>query len=119
MLSREGPFTLTIPNGGTDSPALSTIQGVTGTGIMNTLTALLRRFAIKAPAALTNACTVQVASSIGGADWVTLQNDSVDFALTAAKENTSDTAGWKDIRIHSAGAEGAARDFLLSVVLEG
>lgn len=112
MLSQEGPFTLSIPNGGTDSPALSTV--VPSIGVLQTILQMVRSWAISAPAALTAAITVQVASTVGGVDWVTLQYLGTDFGIAAGKQNIlPSSGGFKDMRIHSAGAEGAQRDFLV------
>lgn len=107
--------TLSIPNGGTDSNALSSlfskgnVRSVFGNAAMITL---------YAPAALTAAVTVQVSSKFGSAVWRTLQESGVDVAVPAGKAVDVFGAGIEDIRFHSAGAEGAQRDFDVVFLIE-
>lgn len=115
MRSTEGPWTLSIPNGGTDSPALSSLLS---SGAMALLVAGARRLNVLAPAALTAAVTVQGTNTVGGSDWSTMQDRGADVAVGAGKLAACDFEGIKDIRIHSAGAEAAQRDFIVTVQVE-
>lgn len=103
--------TLTIANGGTDTPGITTLQyGRAGLGQAKTLT-------IYAPAALTAAVTVQVLPR-GDSTWRTLQQNGADVAVAVGKAVQINSGGWDDLRLHSAGAEGAARDFLIDASID-
>lgn len=69
---------------------------------------------VTAPAALTGACTVQIRPVEGGA-WSTVQEGGADVTLAAGKTTTLLGVAAKDLRIHSAGAEGADRDFYVNI----
>jgi hypothetical protein len=73
---------------------------------------------IKAPAALTGVCTVQVAQTCpsADADFQNYQDTSgVDVTIAAGKTVRIGLPGCSDLRIISAGAEGAQRDFICSI----
>lgn len=67
---------------------------------------------IYGPAALTAAVTVQVLP-FGDATWRTLQSGGVDVAVGAGKAVVISPPAFADLRLHSAGAEGADRDFFV------
>lgn len=96
--------TLSIPNGGTDSPALSTLSK-SGYGAAIGLL-------IGGPAALTGTVTVQVQNA-GDATWRTLQSGGADVAIAATKAIVISPTVFADLRLHSSGAEGAQRDFVI------
>lgn len=101
-------FRLSIPNGGTDTPALSSLisKGNARSTLGNT-----SMLTVYVPAALTAACTIQVDPQYGSGRWKTLQENGADIALAAGKAVDIFGVAAEDIRIHSAGAEGAQRDF--------
>lgn len=96
---------LTIPNAGTDSPPAADSRAV---GQAASIT-------IIAPPVLTGVCTLQVANGSGG--YVTAQAGSppADIAFAAAKALVLPPIALQDFRIHSAAAEGAARDFVVLI----
>lgn len=110
-MMNSGPWRLSIPNAGTDSPALSTIMSAgqrkigLGSGVS---------IGIACPAALTGTVTIQVVPTEGSSSWVTLQSNGSDIALTASKLVVVDAGAFRDLRIHSSGAEAAQRDFDLT-----
>lgn len=114
-MSHQAPFTLSIPNGGTDTPALSSL--LSKGNLRSTLgnTSMLTVFA---PAALTAACTVQVRSQYGTGAWLTLQENGADVAVAAGKAVDVFGVAAEDLRVHSAGAEGAQRDFVVSFKID-
>ncbi len=93
---------MVIANGQSNSNALTGIASATG-------------FIIAAPAALTAACTVQV-SLDDGVTWNTLQSNGSDVVVGAGKTIVITHGGWDQMRIHSAGAEGAQRNFQVNAV---
>lgn len=109
-MSHGARFTLSIPNAGTDTPALSTLMSK---GAARSTFGNAARLTVHAPAALTGVVTVQVSSKYGSGVWKTLQTETgVDIAIAAGKAvPLALYAGIEDIRIHSAGAEAAQRDF--------
>lgn len=115
-MSHQAPVTLSIPNGGTDSPALSALwsKGMVRSGLGNS-----ESIGVSVPAALTGVCTVQVSPQYKSGNWRTLQEGGADLALAAGKfVRLPLELGIEDIRIHSAGAEGAQRDFVLSLQID-
>ena len=73
---------------------------------------------IKAPAALTAVVTVQIAQTNPAldADFVNYQEvPGTDLVIAAGKAITIRALAAKDLRLISAGAEGAARDFYVSL----
>lgn len=107
-MSHTARFRLTIANGGTDSPALSSLisKGNARSTLGNS-----EAITISAPAALTGAVTVQVSPAYGSGNWKTLRQDGADVAVAAGAAVTINEVAFEDIRLHSAGAEAAARDF--------
>jgi hypothetical protein len=114
-MSHQAPFTLSIPNAGTDSPALSTLLSK---GNLRSTLGNSEEITIFAPAALTGVCTAQVRSQYGVGPWVTLQQNGADVAIGAGKAANIYGAAIEDLRIHSAGAEAAQRDFVVSFQIE-
>lgn len=109
-----GPYTLTIASGQTDSAALSTLFTA---GQLKTILGSASRLAITPPAAVTNTISIEVVAVEGGSDWTTLQTNGTDVSVTADKTNFIPFGGIRDLRIHSSGAEGADRDFILNFQL--
>lgn len=101
-------FRLSIANGGTDSPALSAqiSKGNARSTLGNS-----QMMTVYVPAALTGVCTVQVDPKYGSGAWKTLQENGTDITLAAGKAVDILGVACEDVRIHSAGAEGAQRDF--------
>lgn len=73
---------------------------------------------MQAPGTLTAAISIQVVLVEGSSSWSTLQINGTDVVLAAGKTNFLPLSSWRDMRIHSAGAEGAQRDFLLNFQVE-
>lgn len=96
--------TLSIPNGGTDSPRLdlTNIRGMT----------------IIAPAALTGTASVQAGTTQNSsAVFFTVQSPpGTDITLATSKATVLTRVPFPSMVIHSSSAEGAQRDFL--VILE-
>lgn len=109
-MSHPARVTLSIPNGGTDTPALSSIWSK---GQVRSTLGNASGITVHAPAAATAALSVQVSSKYGSGVWRTLQAaDETDVVIAAAKAVPLPLLlGIEDIRFHSAGAEGAQRDF--------
>jgi len=106
-MSHTARFTLSIPNGGTDTPALSTLMSK---GALRSTVGNCTDMELYAPAALTAAVTVQISSKYGSGVWKTLQSGGSDVALVAGKSIQVPIGAFEDLRFHSAGAEGAQRD---------
>ena len=104
--------TATIPNGQSDSNWLSVPKAVFAHVI---------NFLIYGPAALTAAVTVEVAANeqpVGG-DQRTLQLvPGTDVTVPALKAVKVEAGGIMSIRVHSAGAEGAQRDFIITAQMD-
>lgn len=101
--------TLSIPNAGSDSPWLSSILSL---GQMKAVLGSVVHMIIYTPAALTNAITVQVVPTEGDTSGKTLQTSAgTDLTLAAGKAVVVPASAFKDMRIHSAGAEAGQRDF--------
>lgn len=109
-----GPYTLTVGSGTTDSAALSAALSA---GQLKTLFGSCIGFTVVSPSALTGTITVQVVPTEGSTSWVTLQANGSDITIAANKAVPVDTGAFRDIRIHSSGAEAADRDFLLNFQL--
>lgn len=107
-MSHPARFVLSVPNAGTDTPALSSMMSK---GAARSTFGNSRNISITAPAALTGACTVQVSPKYGSGQWATLQVNGADVAVAAGKSVNVPSGAWEDLRIHSAGAEAAQRDF--------
>jgi len=99
---------LTIPNGGTESDALSDHLSK---GQMNVLGAL-EQLSVAAPATLTGIVTVEVAQEYPGTTWRELQ-DYLNNPMTveAGADVGIPYVTWRDLRLVSGGAEAAAREF--------
>lgn len=107
--------TLSIPNGQTKSTSLGDIWGGNPAKVALDNAA---NITIKAPAALTAVVTVQVAMTIPAvdADFSNYQDSpGVDTVIGAGKTVRIGLPGCTDLRLISAGAEGAQRDFIVSV----
>lgn len=107
-MSHDAKVRLTILNGGTDSPALSTVWSK---GQVRSAVGVAADMVVYAPAALTGVVTIQLAPSYGSSSWKTLQQGGVDVTVAAGKAASVPVGAFGDLRFHSAGAEGAARDF--------
>lgn len=94
--------TLSIPNGGTDSPVLD--ADVFGK---------FEAITVMAPATLTGTITVQVGVlDIVNPTFDTLQSPpGTDVAIAASKAFTISPPCFPQFRLHSSGAEAAQRDF--------
>lgn len=104
--------TLRISNGGTDSPAISTLGAFGRVGLGAAI-----GISINAPAALTAVVTVQVLP-YGDATWRTLQSGGADVTVAAGKTVVISPPAFADMRLHSAGAEGADRDFFIDAQID-
>jgi hypothetical protein len=94
--------TISIPNGGTDTPELNLAGDINRGPII---------LEILAPAALTAAVTVQI-SDVSGGTFRTLTTGGADVAIAAGKAVVvTDLPATGVLRLHSAGAEAAQRDF--------
>lgn len=110
-----GPVTLSIANGQTDTPALSSLFS---RGQLKALLGSLVQMVIQAPSALTGAVTIQVVGTEGSSSWVTLQSPAgTDIPIAASKAVIVNAGAFRDLRLHSASAEGAQRDFVLTFQL--
>lgn len=108
-MSHPARVTLSIPNAGTDTPALSSIWSK---GMCRSTFGNASGITVHSPAALTGAVTVQVSSKYGSGVWRTLQEAGADLAIAAGKAVRLPLhEGIEDIRFHSAAGEAAQRDF--------
>lgn len=109
-MSHPARVRLSIPNAGTDTPALSALWSK---GMVRSTMGNASGIMIHAPATLTGAVTVQVSPKYGSGVWNTLQAaDETDVVIGAGKAVPLPLhAGIEDIRIHSAAGEAAQRDF--------
>lgn len=112
---RELLGTLTIPNGGTDTPALSSLLSASQLRVLGGSIVSLE---VTGPAALTAACTVQTVPVAGSTTWNAIIVEGATPALAAVTTVSIEVPAFADLRIHSAGAEGAARAFILVAQLE-
>lgn len=100
---------LSIPNGGTDSPYLSDSLSA---GQLKALLGSAVQFVVFAPAALTGVVTLQVRHTEASGTPQTLQTSgSADITIAATKAVPVNVGAFRDLRIHSAAAEAAQRDF--------
>ena len=109
-----GPYTISIPNAGTDSPALSSIFSA---GQLKVASGSCIGLTVSAPAALTGTVTIQTVPTEGSTSWVTLQQNGADIAIAAGKMVPVSVGAFRDLRFHSSGAEGGQRDFALTFQL--
>lgn len=107
-MSHPARFRLTIANGGTDTPALSSLMSK---GAARSTFGNAGDLMVYAPAALTGVVTVQIKAAYAGSDWKTLNDGTADITIAAGKAVQVPMGALEDLRIHSAAAEGAARDF--------
>lgn len=99
-----------IASGQTDSPGISNHWGANPAKVaLDHATSVT----IIAPAALTGVCNPQIDG--GNGTFVTLQSAGADVTLPAGKATVLPRFTAVDLRIHSAGAEGANRDFIVSI----
>src|SRR5688500_8596473 len=107
---------LSIGNGLTKSTTIQDYWGSTKAGKVALDHAAA--ISIKAPAALTAVVTIQVAMTEPSADgdFGNLQSPpGTDLVIAAGKTITIPAVAVKDIRLISAGAEGAQRDFIVTI----
>lgn len=95
---------LTIPAGGTASPALSTLQ-FSRAGVGSAVGIL-----IAAPATLPESVSVQVLPA-GSSEWRVLQSGGVDVTVAAGKAIVLSPAPFNDIRLLAGAAVAADRTF--------
>jgi hypothetical protein len=108
-MSHDAKVSLTIANGGTSSPALSSVwsKGQVRSTFGNT-----EQITVYGPAALTGAVKIEVSQKYGSGVWSTLSKGGADVTVAAGKATTIEfPGGIQDMRFTSAGAEGAARQF--------
>lgn len=106
---------MSIPNGGTDTPALSSQLSA---GVLKTLLGHTVQIVVNTPSALTAAVTMQVVATEGGSTWVPIQSPAgTDIPFAANKAVIVNAGAFRDLRMHSAGAEAAQRDFDLTFQL--
>lgn len=106
--------TLTIINGGSDSTLLSTLLTA---GQLKVLAGSSQDLEITAPAALTAACTVQTVPVEGSTTWTSAAVGGTAYALAAGQTTKVPITSFADMRIHSAGSEGAERLFIINAQL--
>lgn len=99
--------TLVIANGQTVSSLLSSILSQGQMKVLGSVETL----AIAGPSALTAAVTVEVAQEYPGTSWTKLQRAGADVPVTAVDTTEIDRPAFRDLRLVSAGAEGAERSF--------
>lgn len=104
---------LTIANGGSTSGLLSSVLSEGQMKVLGSAAAL----SIKGPAALTGAVTVEVAQEYPGTSWTKLQRAGSDVAIGAADTVDIENPMFRDLRLVSAGTEGAERVFGLMAKL--
>lgn len=89
---------LTISNAGTTSNAIGSIDDA-------------EAIVIYAPATLTGTVTVQVEPTETGTAWVDLTSGGSDVTIAAGNSVTITEGGFRQLRLSSSAAEGAARVF--------
>lgn len=110
-MSHDARVTLSIPNAGTTSPALSSVWSK---GQARSAIGVAADMMVYPPPALTGVVTVEVSPNYGGSlGWSTLQQNGADVTVAAGKALSIPIAAFGDIRFKSAGAEGAQRDFTI------
>lgn len=114
MAGHNATASLVIANGGTKSASLGDFWGANPAKVALDSMA---KVTIQGPAALTGVVTVQVAqvSPAADGDFVALQSGGADVTIPAAKATNLPVFTAKDLRLVSAGAEGAARTFLVTL----
>lgn len=92
---------LVIPSGGTDSNGVMVPEDAGAIEIFS-------------PAVLTNAVTIQVEPTKTGTSWVTLLSGGSSIAVPVSSSLVITATAAGQIRVHSGGAEAAARTFKLN-----
>lgn len=115
-MSHTASVNLSIPNAGTDTPALGTVLSA---GQLKLFFGTSDNIIIYVPAVLTGACTLQYSpvENPAAGDWKTVQINGADVVLAAGKAVSFHGVAAKDLRIHSAGAEAAQRDFVITTLM--
>ena len=72
---------------------------------------------ITGPAAETGTCSPQVVSTEGGSTWTVVQVNGNAITVPAATTQIFPVGGFRDLRMHSSGAEGADRAFVVNFQL--
>lgn len=103
--------TLRISSGGTNSTALSDYWGANPA---NVAMQFANDISIQAPAALTAVVTLQ-SRAVAGGTWSAVQEGGADVTIAAGKTRTLLGLQAADLRLVSAGAEGADRDFFVTI----
>lgn len=108
--------TLVIANGQSDSSFLSSVLTA---GQIKVLSGSVVALEITAPAALTATCTVMTVPTEGSTTWTTAAvNGGTTYALAAAQTTVIPISAFADLKIHSAGSEGAERSFIIWAQLD-
>lgn len=103
--------TLSIPNAGSDSDTLDLTGSSSGSGAAGILGRRLISLLVITPAALTAAVTLQVSLDGGSTFEDFCVNGATPLALAAGKATMIPEIVGCMIKFHSAGVEGAQRDF--------
>lgn len=109
-MSHTAQVTLTLANAGTDSARLSDVWSK---GQLRSAVGAASDLSIYCPAALTGVVTLQVApkyADVAG-NFRPVQQNGADVTLAAGKVTNVKLGAFGDLRIHSAAAEAAQRDF--------
>lgn len=96
---------LTIPNGQSDSPGISTLDPLARPGVGSSVGLL-----IAAPATLPETITVEILP-FGSATWRTLQSAGADVTIAAGKAVVIAPTPFADLRLHSGVAVAGDRTF--------
>lgn len=104
MLNRLDAVDLTIPSGGSNTNAIQVPPHILGLILI-------------APEALTGVVTVAI-SLDEGSSFQTLQEGGADLAIGAGEAIIISPFGADEVRLESAGTEGADRDFLAQWIEE-
>jgi hypothetical protein len=103
--------TLRTASGQTAGAAISDFWGVSPANVAMQFAGTIT---IHPPAALTGTAKVQVRAVEGGA-WTDFQEAGADVTITAGKSRTIEALAAKDLRLLSSAAEGADRDFIVTI----
>lgn len=109
-----GTGTIKIANGGTTSGTLTDTAANNGAALSDGQLKVLktaRSLTIAGPSALTGAVKVEV--TIDGSNWHELNQAGSDVSVAANDAVTITNMAWLNLRVKSAGAEGAERVFRL------
>jgi hypothetical protein len=114
-MAHQARAVLSILNAGTKS---SSVQDAWGGNPGKVALDNAATISIKTPAALTGVCTIQVAQTVPAldADFQNYQDTpGTDVVVTAGKTVRIGLPSCTDLRIISGSAEGAQRDFIISI----